>query len=184
MKTCSRCQASKPLTAFYKRPESPDGYRAQCKDCKYRSKYTGPTEQARARAAAWRAKNPGYSRKYRAQNLEAHRERERAYDAAHRDERRAARRDNPHANWAHEYRRRAVAAGFPIVMETFTRADLMAHLGITEWVCMECGSAEGVELDHVIPVAHGGPHTMENCRPLCGPHNRQAWQAVRAATAV
>lgn len=173
MKVCRKCQETKPLTEFYKRPEAPDGYRAQCKDCKYRSKYTGPTEQTRARAAAWRAKNPNYAREWRQRNLEAQRERERAYDRANPETRQAG-------AWSGEYRKRARAAGHPIVDARFTQADLMAHLGITEWACMECGTTEGVELDHITPVSLGGPHTLDNCRPLCGPHNRQAWHEVRA----
>lgn len=141
-----------------------------------------------ARATAWREANPGtrssspeYAREYRQRNLEAQRARERAYDESHREERRAYHRENPHRAWEHEYRRRARAAGYPVVLERFTRDDLMAHLGITAWACLECGITDGVELDHIVPVQFGGPHTLDNCRPLCGSHNREAWRQARAA---
>lgn len=33
MKECSKCGRVKPLTAFYKRKDSNDGLRSQCKEC-------------------------------------------------------------------------------------------------------------------------------------------------------
>lgn len=34
MKTCTKCQASKPLEGFYKRKRTPDGREAWCKECR------------------------------------------------------------------------------------------------------------------------------------------------------
>lgn len=34
MKTCTKCQASKPLEGFYKRKQTPDGREAWCKECR------------------------------------------------------------------------------------------------------------------------------------------------------
>ena len=34
MKLCIVCKAQKPLSEFYKRKDSPDGYRNDCKDCR------------------------------------------------------------------------------------------------------------------------------------------------------
>jgi hypothetical protein len=33
VKTCRTCKSSKPLGEFYRRPDSPDGYRNECKPC-------------------------------------------------------------------------------------------------------------------------------------------------------
>lgn len=33
MKTCSKCGAEKPLSEFYKRKDSKDGYRGDCRQC-------------------------------------------------------------------------------------------------------------------------------------------------------
>jgi hypothetical protein len=38
--------------------------------------------------------------------------------------------------------------------------------------CVECGGAELLEYDHVIPVALGGATTLANLQLLCGPCNR------------
>ena len=41
MKTCIKCDETKPLTEFYKDSNVPDGYRSDCKTCKkaYQSEY-------------------------------------------------------------------------------------------------------------------------------------------------
>lgn len=42
-----------------------------------------------------------------------------------------------------------------------------------------CTETVGLQLDHVHPYALGGPHTVENIRLLCGPHNRHRSHASR-----
>jgi hypothetical protein len=37
-----------------------------------------------------------------------------------------------------------------------------------------CGSTHRLELDHVVPVARGGPSTVENLRVVCAGHNKLA----------
>ena len=39
--------------------------------------------------------------------------------------------------------------------------------------CFLCGSTEGIELDHVIPVSRGGRHSVGNLQPLCQKCNRR-----------
>jgi hypothetical protein len=41
-----------------------------------------------------------------------------------------------------------------------------------------CGSAHRLELDHIVPVARGGPSSAANLRILCGAHNRLAARRV------
>ncbi|MBI3558543.1 MAG: HNH endonuclease, partial [Deltaproteobacteria bacterium] len=41
-----------------------------------------------------------------------------------------------------------------------------------------CSSRFGLQLDHIIPLACGGPTTMSNLRLLCAGHNRLAAQRV------
>lgn len=40
------------------------------------------------------------------------------------------------------------------------------------YTCQVCG-AEATEVDHIIPVRHGGPDTTDNLRALCRTHNRR-----------
>lgn len=35
-----------------------------------------------------------------------------------------------------------------------------------------CGSTEGLQVDHIVPVARGGRGTIGNLRLLCAYHNR------------
>jgi hypothetical protein len=48
MKTCSRCQTSKPLARYSPAPRNRDGLSSWCRDC------------ANAANRRWRASNPGY----------------------------------------------------------------------------------------------------------------------------
>ncbi len=60
--------------------------------------------------------------------------------------------------------------------EVFTRDS-----GVCQWALDGggiCGSTFRVELDHVIPRAHGGPSTVANLRCLCKPHNDEAARQV------
>jgi hypothetical protein len=41
-----------------------------------------------------------------------------------------------------------------------------------------CGSTRRVQLDHIVPVARGGPPTIENTRLLCVTHNGEAARRV------
>jgi 5-methylcytosine-specific restriction endonuclease McrA len=35
-----------------------------------------------------------------------------------------------------------------------------------------CNATHGLQIDHIVPFAHGGTHDPENLRTLCGAHNR------------
>jgi len=39
-----------------------------------------------------------------------------------------------------------------------------------------CGTTHGVQIDHILPFSHGGNHSLENLRLLCGAHNRERHQ--------
>lgn len=41
------------------------------------------------------------------------------------------------------------------------------------WRCEDCGSPHELEVDHYVPFALGGEHSLRNTRCLCGPCNRR-----------
>lgn len=86
-------------------------------------------------------------------------------------ERRAGYKPPSGSTWRKAYWARCRDYGIAPVTELFDRDDLVARDGE---LCAECG-AEGVplELDHVIPVAAGGPHTLANVRLVDAACNRR-----------
>ncbi len=102
-------------------------------------------EDKRTRAAAWYASNAQQARATMA-----------AWRAAH-----------PEAVRAIRHRRRARLAGVPA--ERFTLAEVAERDG---WCCGVCGRKVdpkakgrlGKSLDHIVPLALGGPHTMANAQ--------------------
>jgi 5-methylcytosine-specific restriction endonuclease McrA len=53
----------------------------------------------------------------------------------------------------------------------FTGAEWLAVLLEAGGRCLACGEQEDPTVDHVIPLALGGPNTIENVQPLCSACN-------------
>jgi 5-methylcytosine-specific restriction endonuclease McrA len=45
-------------------------------------------------------------------------------------------------------------------------------------MCLECGSSEDLQFDHIIPVALGGATSLGNLQILCGDCNRSKSDAL------
>jgi len=141
MKTCTKCGETKPLEDFHRNRGRADGRSSQCGPC-IRTRAAVYREDRRvelaAATAAYRAARPGYMADYRAKN--------------------------PHRAWESAYRERSRRAGHVPRVQSFTLDDLIARWGEA---CAHCGG-DFEELDHYpVPVAHGGVHSLENCRPSC-----------------
>jgi hypothetical protein len=77
MKVCLVCNVSKPLSEFYKRKDSPDGYRNDCKVCRRATSLKNHYENQEQRKARFReahakrvAENPNFYADLYAQNKE------------------------------------------------------------------------------------------------------------------
>lgn len=92
---------------------------------------------------------------------ESARARDRAWHAANREASRVI-------STRRAARRRAALAAVPLV--DFTREQLEARIAYWGGRCYLCG-APWEQVDHVKPVARGGPHCLANFRPTCGPCN-------------
>lgn len=81
--------------------------------------------------------------------------------------------ENMHLWWEHDYAIRAKRFGFEVVMESFTKADLIARWGDA---CFHCGGPFE-ELDHwPVPICRGGHHSLESTRPSCQQCNAKSWR--------
>lgn len=66
--------------------------------------------------------------------------------------------------WLADYRRRANHYGLPVRAEMFTSEELLAKWGNK---CLRCNKSNFEVIDHIIPIAAGGPHTLQNVVPCC-----------------
>lgn len=178
VKTCTKCGEEKPLEEFSIQRRTKDGRQPRCKACfaEYRQTnraaiaerkviyYAENRDAILAQAAEYHARPEVkvHTAKRKAAYYQANRETFIARQAEYYAK-------NPHVHWEHGYRVRAREYGFELVIESFTEDDLIARYGNQCWHCG--GPFE--ELDHhPVPVAHGGPHILENCKPSCVRCNR------------
>lgn len=164
MKTCTKCQTEKPLTAFAKNG-SKQSYRPECKVC---------------RAAIQRAKRnggvPTPPRKFgcasrsgsRVENRLLKRARDQRYRQGHKDEIRARNREfqRTHPELVSEYKRRRRARKIGARGDC-TAAQLKARFDFYGNRCAYCRVNPAEAADHVIPLARGGTNFPANFRPSC-----------------
>lgn len=183
---CSLCGAWGPLSDFYRDNRSAGGYRADCKRCclaRDRKRKADPEkhraylaylatyreahrEKARRTTANYRIENPERVRAaqvaFRARPASAATARERA---------RTFRLANPDRRSEYERRRRAFKkATVGCFIEPALLAAKFAYWGDRCWMCR---SGDGLQVDHVKPLAKGGPHVLANLRPACAPCNQR-----------
>ena len=99
MKVCVVCNNSKPLSEFYKRKDSPDGYRNDCKDCRkttslknHYADHEAGKERLRQAYEKRKAANPNLSAEIYARYRESSLEHSRLAYQANAEERKAKQR--------------------------------------------------------------------------------------------
>lgn len=172
MKTCSDCGQAKPLDQFSPRKSTKDGLNYKCREC------------TSLRNREYREANRERLRQYKKEKYEANKDEINAYGRAHyaanserlKAKQRARHAANKHHQWEHDFRRRSKGYGYTPVIKSFTEHDLIEKYGNA---CVHCGGPYE-ELDHhPVPVAFGGEHSLENCRPSCDPCNRAQSADIR-----
>lgn len=177
MKVCSKCKEEKAIEQFSKGKGYRDGRRAQCKSCtriadrEYRKKNA---DKERARVAKWKKENAEYvkerDRKYRKENLKKRREYNQQWHKEHPGHRlkweRKRREENPEGYRNNVRRRRARLAS----VETFIILPKELKR-LYNSPCAKCQSTDDITMDHIVPIARGGRHSVGNLQPLCGSCN-------------
>ena len=167
MKTCTKCGEEKALYEYHRKTTTRDGRVSRCKKC-VRAQKAEYYSQNRETLLAYKAEY--YSRNrdaVLARKAERHARPE--VKARHAEYMADYYQANPHIWWEYAYRTRARAYGYTPRVVSFTREALVERYGDQ---CYHCGTP-WTEIDHhPVPVAHGGPHTIENTKPSCSDCNR------------
>lgn len=185
-KRCACCDRYKPPGDFSKNRSRPDGLCHYCRPCKAAAaakRYEARPETIRKAARDWYARNPergkARAKKYREENHER-------VCTAGREARRRARAEDPeyfrrqfrewrmlNAERMREHdRRRKAAIKHGCRIYPFSVEQLAAKVAYWGGKCWMCG-APYEQIDHVKPVAKGGPHMLANLRPACRPCNQE-----------
>ena len=191
MKVCSACRAVSPPEAFHRDSKARDGRSSTCKSCananaarwrrenparvkqtsrewyeanrdrvieRAKRRYAANTEGHRVAIAAWQAANPERVLEYGRRSRERHPEREKARSLRYYE--------------ANKDRWRAYAAQRRTRTGPVTAELQRIIAGLIAQSCAYCGSVDRIEVDHVVPLARGGKHEVENLAPACFACNR------------
>lgn len=167
-KPCSRCKQIKLFTEFNKQTKAADGRQSKCRQCEVevrRDYYLRNKDREIARVSKWHKttekgkanrlihgnksgipRKPAKPRAYVpvAEQSEKTRIRLQAKGAKSRMKRRANFRDAE--------------------KKLITNSDLKRLL---RQPCIYCGSSQRISIDHIIPLARGGRHSIGNLAPAC-----------------
>lgn len=159
MKTCRKCNTTKPVSDYNKSPNTRDGLQSTCRVCQKeanRQSYLRRQDEVKARNAAYKAEHPEVYVKAR-----------RKWKLANRDKERQAIKEwfanNPSMRKAYGANRRAA-----LMQRTPLWADLTAVAKIYE-TC-----PEGHQVDHIVPLQGelvSGLHVEYNLQHLPAAEN-------------
>jgi 5-methylcytosine-specific restriction endonuclease McrA len=187
-KTCRSCNLDKTLDNFHKSSDSSDGRKSRCKNCQKiqdKARYEKNAQKNRQRALAYYYANQSlYAQKSaecykrnrdqiaqsrsqkRLANLWHYKKLERASYARNAEAKRAWNREYSRHNLdkarVRNSRRRARLAG----ARTYLVSAKEMNKLYTQ-ACLFCGSRKEINIDHIIPLAKNGTHSIGNLMPLC-----------------
>lgn len=146
LKICTKCEIQKPVNAFALCKTVKSGYASRCRKC----------EQARGRQRYADNKEllKKQSNDYRAANHERRLEIERASRAKNKETYRLTK------NARQSIRNRLIQGSEYLILP-----KELEHLN--KLPCFACGDSSKATIDHVIPLARGGNHSIGNLLTLC-----------------
>lgn len=168
---CSKCGESKPETVeFFRRRSTPDrgGLRPDCRVCstaRDKAYYTANRDRDRSKRADYRSRTTAQEReRYRAwaQTPAGKAARRRAVMAYSKTD--AGRLTGVQT----QQRRRAAKSG---VGADLTKGQWLSILDLFGHECAYCGDSGPLTQEHVLALAQGGLHTLQNVVPACGSCN-------------
>jgi len=184
MKTCVTCQNTKSLSEFYKRKDSPDGYRNDCKDCRkarsLKNFYADPdAKRAKNMEAYWKRKeqNPDLQKNIYLKIREKSLAISRVYYSKHADEIKARQR-----LWSKQNRGAANALGKKYKLKKRNATpNWLTNEQVEHMQCLykvaAMYTAEGLDIwhvDHIVPIRGKdvcGLHVPWNLRIITASEN-------------
>jgi 5-methylcytosine-specific restriction endonuclease McrA len=186
-KTCTKCKQVKPLSDFHKSKAAKSGHKPSCKSCKQKANKTYRNENPeliKAIKKAWVEKNPEkilqyrskygpYSSHYDPQKAKVYHQKNKEKlnarcrnwrannHAKARELEKNYRKTNPHIGRLQNQKRRALKASNGIYRVTNKECQK-----ILQNACFYC-NGKASHLDHVIPIALGGRHSIGNLVASC-----------------
>lgn len=176
MKRCTSCGEVKPLDEFGKNSRMKDGIHIYCRPCirqKSAAARAANPDAARAAVRASQARRRDKKSEYTRTYYEANRDRILARQQQRREqdyerliqierESRAKRKEwqRPRKNERQRLRNRQMAERTFLVTEKELRR-------LYSQPCFHCGSMDSQSVDHIIPLARGGRHSIGNLMTLC-----------------
>lgn len=198
-KPCSKCKEIKPVIEFNKNSKSKTGLRSACKQCEKQYEIENKEKIAARKAKYFQDNKADIQAKratYYLENKESILEDRKAFYQNNREailaqkieyhesnkERLKIKSakyhiDNPHK--AHEYRAKRRATVKDAIDGSLTAATiaitLEVHLDVHSNRCPYCdheySPTNKVTLDHIVPIAKGGKHSLYNIQWMCAPCN-------------
>jgi 5-methylcytosine-specific restriction endonuclease McrA len=180
MKVCSKCKKLLIISEFNRSSDAKDGLQSQCRKCNYEASKTWSEthpENVRKKNRKWWSLHPEKSKeaskKWQDANPEKYQESRDTYNKAHvqdaRERAKKRREEKPGIVSIDVRNRRAkiLGAGGKI-----TNKEWQSVLDKYGHKCIYPGcNSNNVTMDHIIPLALGGEHIVENVQPLCLHHN-------------
>lgn len=168
-KACKVCLQIKPISEFHKHSVTKDGYRGKCKTCcriydqNWRIKNP---EKVKENNKRHKELNPDYMTNYRANNRERIKETAKKWWARNPSYLKEWLEKHPHylAMQSAKYRATLKANG----IYEITAFEIYKMYNKP---CFYCNATFNIQLDHVIPVARTGHHSVGNLVPACKPCN-------------
>ncbi len=163
MRKCIVCQAIKPTDAYDKsRSKSSRGIRNTCKTCRFEFRESNKQAMSLYNKNYWKNNSERlveerreYAKNYYKENGDRLRARQSKYKRDNRAKRRV---------WEGRRRARKQNNGSFAVLDKELRGLLSNN-------CFLCGSKNTIVIDHSVPLARGGRHSIGNLLSLCQPCN-------------
>jgi 5-methylcytosine-specific restriction endonuclease McrA len=178
IKICTTCKEFKDLEHYYKDKRAKDGKFSRCISCQKeagRKYYHSNKERFIEYYEENREKYKEYNSEYYQANKETFAENSREYRTKHKEELATKKSEynkaNPHKAKERNAQRRNRYASDGTITKSEYQSALAAHIDVhsNRWPYCdhEYSPTNKVTLDHIVPIAKGGMHSMYNIQFMC-----------------